>query len=49
VLAERGENMRFKYLIEPVMIVFIIYQFYEIWQRLLAGRIGPSKVKATLP
>jgi hypothetical protein len=42
VLAERGENMRFKYFIEPVIIVFIIYQFYDLWQILRSGQSTES-------
>jgi hypothetical protein len=37
VLAERGENMRFKFFIEPVIIVFLIFQFYDAWHRIRAG------------
>jgi len=37
VLAERGDNMRFKFFIEPVIIVFLIFQFYDAWHRIRAG------------
>jgi hypothetical protein len=48
VLAERGENMRFKYFIEPVIIVFIICQFYDVWQRLRSGAIDRTKLDRSL-
>jgi hypothetical protein len=37
ILAEKGENERIKYFIEPVIIVFIFSQFYKVWQRLSPG------------
>lgn len=33
VLAEKGENERIKFFIEPVLIVLIISQLYRFWQR----------------
>lgn len=34
ILFEKGENMRFKFFIEPVLFVFIISQLYDISQEL---------------
>ena len=35
VLFEKGENMRFKFFLEPVLFVFIISQLYDISQKFL--------------
>jgi hypothetical protein len=42
VLFEKGENMRFKFFLEPVIFVFLVAQFYDtcrqVYQRTLAKR-----------
>jgi hypothetical protein len=37
IFAEKGENERIKYFMEPVIFLFIIYQFYRLWQALSKG------------
>ena len=38
ILAEKGENERIKFFLEPVIIIFIISQFYKLWQKLRSFR-----------
>ena len=33
VVCEKGENMRFKYYLEPVMFVFLASQVYALWRK----------------
>lgn len=49
VLAERGENMRFKYFIEPVIIVFLIFQFYDAWNRIHPGAYTRTLIDRFFP
>jgi hypothetical protein len=37
VTFERGENMRYKFFIEPVLYIFIFSQFYAFWQEASNG------------
>jgi hypothetical protein len=48
VLGDRGENMRFKFFLEPVMYVFLVTQFYVLARAVAQGRqqhaVLPEKV-----
>ena len=46
VLADKGENMRFKFFVEPVMIVFLVSQAAAVIHR--PGR-GPSQAPRPAP
>ena len=37
VLAEKGENERIKFFMEPVLIIFVFSQFYKVWQSMRPG------------
>lgn len=45
ILGDRGENMRFKFFLEPVMYVFVVSQFYAA-ARGLSHRTGHAGVRA---
>jgi hypothetical protein len=45
VLFERGENMRYKFFLEPVFFVFFVAQIHSLFELFLLKSRSPSRLK----